>query len=67
MGPAPTQRVYAGKDAVTAGTALRPDAAILNLELASPDDEGVARALRSAFPDAPLLLIAMSGNPVETG
>jgi DNA-binding response OmpR family regulator len=56
---------YTGKDAVAAGTALRPDAAILDLEMVGLDGEGVARALRSAFPDSQLLLIAVSGNTVR--
>ncbi|MBT2333641.1 response regulator [Variovorax paradoxus] len=41
---------YTGKDAVAAGTAQPPDAAILDLEMSGLDGEGVARALRSAFP-----------------
>jgi DNA-binding response OmpR family regulator len=53
---------YTGEDAVGAGTARPPDAAILDLEMSGLDGEGVAHALRAAFPDSRPLLIAMSGN-----
>lgn len=62
---ASVRAAYTGNDAVAAGTAQRPDAAILDLEMAGLDGEGVARALRSAFPDSQLLLIAVSGNTVR--
>lgn len=54
--------VYTGEDAVAVGTAHRPDAAILDLEMSGLGGEGVARALRSEFRDSRLLLIALSGN-----
>ena len=54
--------VYTGQDAVAAGTAQRPDAAVLDLEMNGLDGEGVAQAFRSAFPRARPLLIALSGN-----
>ena len=56
---------YTGKDAVAASTQRRPDAAILDLEMGGLDGEGVARALRSAFPDSGLLLIAVSGDTLR--
>ncbi|MGJ7495356.1 response regulator [Variovorax sp. RT4R15] len=54
--------VYTGEDAVAAGTEHRPDAAIFDLEMIGLGGEGAARALRSAYPDSQLLLIALSGN-----
>ncbi|RST52069.1 response regulator [Variovorax sp. DXTD-1] len=58
---------YTGNAAVAAGTAQRPDAAILDLEMAGLDGEGVAHALRSAYPDSRPLLIAVSGNTLRLG
>ena len=54
--------VYTGQDAVAAGTAERPDAAVLDLEMNGLDGEGVARTFRSAFLEFRPLLIALSGN-----
>nr|WP_251010895.1 response regulator [Variovorax paradoxus] len=59
--------VYTGADAVAVATEHRPDAAILDLEMSGLDGEGVAGALRSAFPDSRLLLIALSGNVLRLG
>ena len=58
---------YTGEDAVAIGTAHRPDAAVLDLEMSGLDGEGVAQAFRSAFPDNRLLLIALSGNVLRLG
>lgn len=54
--------VYTGEDAAAAGTEKRPDAAILDLEMSGLDGEGAARALRAAYPDTRLRLVALSGN-----
>jgi CheY-like chemotaxis protein len=59
--------VYTGEDAVAAATEKRPDAAVLDLEMVGLGGEGAARALRSAFPDSRLLLIALSGNVLRLG
>jgi len=56
---------YTGKDAVAMGTAYRPDAAILDLEMSGLNGEDVARALRAAFPPPQLVLIALSGNTLR--
>ncbi|MDM0085544.1 response regulator [Variovorax sp. J31P179] len=56
---------YSGEDAVAFGTERRPDLAILDLEMGGLDGEGAAHALRSAYPDVGLLLIALSGNVVR--
>jgi DNA-binding response OmpR family regulator len=59
--------VHTGDNALAAASEQRPDAAIIDLKMSGLDGEGVARALRSAFPDTRLLLIALSGNVLRLG
>jgi CheY-like chemotaxis protein len=54
--------VYCGRAALEAAQQQRPDAAVLDLEMPELDGEKLAMALRSSFPDAAPLLIALSGN-----
>lgn len=53
---------YTGEEAVAMATKDRPHAAIFDLEMSGLGGEGAARALRAAFPDTRLILIALSGN-----
>jgi CheY-like chemotaxis protein len=56
------QVVYGGHAALEAAQQRRPDAAVLDLEMPELDGEKLAMALRTSFPDAAPLLIALSGN-----
>ena len=56
---------YEGRAAATLALAQRPDAAVLDLEMPELDGEGLARVLRTAFPDQPPLLIALSGAVIR--
>jgi CheY-like chemotaxis protein len=53
---------YGGQAALDAATQQRPDAAVLDLEMPGLDGEKLAMALKTSFPDATPLLIALSGN-----
>jgi CheY-like chemotaxis protein len=56
---------YEGRAAATLALAQRPDAAVLDLDMPELDGEGLARVLRTAFPDQPPLLIALSGAVIR--
>jgi CheY-like chemotaxis protein len=56
------QVAYGGRSGLEVAKQRRPDAAVLDLEMPELDGEKLAMALRTAFPDAMPLLIALSGN-----
>lgn len=56
------QVAYTGEDAVRLGTARQPCVAIMDLEMRGMGGEAAAHALRSAFAENAVKLIALSGN-----
>ncbi len=55
--------VYDGAQALAQACAIRPDAAIFDLEMPEIGGLDAATGVKNAFPDNPPYLIAMSGNP----
>ncbi|MEG0002839.1 MAG: response regulator [Comamonas sp.] len=53
---------YAGPQAIDSATRQRPDVALLDMEMPEMDGEALAQRLRSLYPGAAPLLIALSGN-----
>ena len=53
---------YGGQAALAAAQQHRPDVAVLDLEMPELDGEKLAVALKTSFPEATPLLIALSGN-----
>lgn len=55
--------VYDGAEALQHALALRPDAAIFDIEMPKVGGFDAANEVKHAFPDNPPFMIAMSGNP----
>ena len=53
---------YGGRQALDCATRQRPDIALLDMEMPEIDGEALAHTLRSLYPGAAPLLIALSGN-----
>jgi CheY-like chemotaxis protein len=63
--PFDTDSAKDGQEVVELARARRPDAAVLDLDMPRVGGIAAARELRAEFPDAPPLLIAVSGKSSE--